>query len=527
MAKKRTRGPGSSTSPVNPGDRAIQFIENLTLVGDYHGQKFELRDWQKGIVRPIFGTLLPDRRRQYRRVFIGLPRKQAKTTLIAGAAGYCLFGECQGKQGQQIYSASGDTKQAALIFKTLASMIRTDPQLDRMCKVYDSYKKIVFEPLDNSYEALSSEAGLKHGLSPSHVIFDEVHVLPNRDLHDVLTTGFGARREPLTIYITTAGWNRHTICYELWDYARKVRDGIVDDPTFLPILYEAAPDDDWTSEEVWHKVMPALGDFCSLEFIRDECRRAKEMPGYENTFRQLYLNQWTEQSVRWMSMERWARCGGRVDPRQLAGRECFGGLDLSQTRDLTAFVLAFPDVDGRIALLCRFWAPEDGHWVKEPRNRDLYRLWSKLGFLTLTPGEVIDYQVVEDEIVALSQEYEIASIFADRAMALHLCLRLRDTHGIDIEFLPQTMMALNGPTREIERIVLSERLNHGGNPVLDWCAANAAVRHNTTGLLMLDKAASTGRIDGMAALVNSMAALSAAGGGDGESVYDSRGILFL
>jgi phage terminase large subunit-like protein len=264
---------------LNPGDLAVRFIGNLTLVGDYQGQPFNLRPWQKDrIIRPIFGTLRPDGRRQYRRVFIGLPRKQAKTTKIAGIAGYCLFGECQGKRGQQGYSASGDHKQASLIFNTLASMIRADAELDERCHIYDSYKKIIYEPLDNTFEALSSEASLKHGLSPSHVFFDEVHVFPNRDLHDVLTTGFGARREPLTIYITTAGWNRHSICYELWDYARKVRDGMVDDPTFLPILYEADPEDDWTDEAVWHKAMPALGDFCSLEFIRDECRRARKCP---------------------------------------------------------------------------------------------------------------------------------------------------------------------------------------------------------------------------------------------------------
>jgi phage terminase large subunit-like protein len=173
---------------VNPGDLAIRFMENLTLVGDFQGQKFDLRQWQKDIVRPIFGTLRPDGRRQYRRVFIGLPRKQAKTTKVAGMAGFCLLGECQGKKGQQGYSASGDHKQAALIFKTLASMIRADPYLDERCHIYESYKRIVYEPLDNTFEALSSEASLKHGLSPSHVFFDEVHVFPNRELHDVLTT---------------------------------------------------------------------------------------------------------------------------------------------------------------------------------------------------------------------------------------------------------------------------------------------------------------------------------------------------
>jgi phage terminase large subunit-like protein len=162
---------------MSPGEQAVRFIENLTLVGDYHGQKFRLRGWQKDIVRKLFGTRLPDGRKQYKRMFVGLPRKQAKTTLIAGIAGDLLCGEGVGKQGQQIYSASGDRAQASLIFKTLASMIRADRKLDRMSRIYDGYKRIVFEPLGNSFEALSSEAGLKHGLSPSAVLFDEVHAV--------------------------------------------------------------------------------------------------------------------------------------------------------------------------------------------------------------------------------------------------------------------------------------------------------------------------------------------------------------
>lgn len=492
------------TGDRNPGDLAVRFIENLTLVGDYAGQKFLLRDWQRDIVRSLFGTLLPDGRRQYRKSFLALPRKQAKTTLVAGIAGFCVTGEGCGKSGQQIYSASGDRSQASLIFNTLASMIRADRRLDSLFTIHDSYKRITFKPLGNTFEALSSEAGTKHGLSPSHVLFDEVHVLPNRELHDVLTTGFGARREPLTLYITTAGWDRHSICFEVWDYARKVRDGVVQDPTFLPILYEAAPEDDWEDEAVWHRTMPALGDFCSLEFIREEYREAKQIPARENRFRNLYLNQWTEQAVRWLSVDRWNRCN--APPVTPAGATCFGGLDLSQTRDLTAFVLVFPDGGGRYSTLCRMWAPEDGHWKQESRNADLYRLWARKGFLTLTPGEVIDYQFVENEIVELSRRFDVQVINADRAMAMQLCLRLRDEHGLNVQFLPQTPMVLNGPTRELERLVLAGAMQHGGHPVLGWNVSNCAVRTNATGLIQLDKARSTGRIDGAAALVNAIAA---------------------
>jgi phage terminase large subunit-like protein len=519
----------SARKAIDAGERAVRFISKLTLVGDFAGQPFAPRPWQADIVRRLFGTVRPDGIRRYRRMFLALPRKQAKTTLLAGIGCYLLFGEGVGKRGQPSYSASGDRAQASLIFKTMASMIRADPRLEQLCDIYDGYKRIECKPLGNSFEALSSEAGLKHGLSPANVLFDEVHVLPNRELHDVLTTGFGARREPLTAYITTAGWDRHSLCWELWDYARKVRDGVIDDPTWLPVLYEAGPDDDWTDERVWHKVMPALGDFCSLEFLRDEYRRAKDSPAYQNRFRQLYLNQWTEQAVRWLSLDRWDGCGLPFTEAELAeldGAECYAGLDLSQTRDLTSLGLSFPTTDG-VRVLSRSWAPEDGEWKREGRTADLYREWAARGHLRLTPGTVIDYDLVEADIAEDARRYQVRKLFADRAMALQLCLRLKNVHGIDVEFLPQVPMALNSPTRELERLVLCGRLRHGGNPVLRWAVSNAAIKENATGLIQLHKAKSTGRIDPVAGVVNSLAALAVCAGDEGGSVYEERGMLIL
>ncbi len=506
------------------GQEAVDFINRLTHTGDYSGTDFKLRPWQEKHVREIFGSKRADGLRKYRKVFFALPRKQGKTELCAGIALYLMLGT--GKTGQHIYSASGDHNQAALIFRAAASMVRNDPELAAVCIVYDGYKRIECKPLGSFYQALSSEASLKHGLSPSAVLFDELHVLPNRELFNVLTTGFGARREPLTIMITTAGWDRNSLCWEQWDYARKVRDKVIADDGFLPILYEAKDTDDWSDEKLWHKVMPALGDFCELDFLRDEFKKAKNLPRFENTFKQLYLNMWTQQSTRWLPMDRWNECGEPIDESSLAGLPCFGGLDLSQTRDLTSFALAFPTNNG-ISALSYNWAPMDGLWRQEAANRDLYELWADQGFLTLTPGEVVDYQYVEDQIAGLAAIHDIRKIFADRAMAMQLCLRLRDVHGIDVEFLPQTPMVLNGPTRELERIVTSRLLSHGGNPILTWAAANAAIRENATGLIQLHKSKSTGRIDPLAALINAIAAQASTTGQGEPSVYDEAGVVFI
>ena len=332
----------------------------------------------------------------------------------------------------------------------------------------------------------------------------------------------------MTLYITTAGWDRHTLCYELWEYAQQILDGLVDDPKFLACVYAAAPDDDWTDEATWRKAMPALGDFCSLDFIRGECDDARRKPHLENRFRQLYLNQWTESVERFIAVERWKSCGGAFDPAILRDATAFGGLDLSQTRDLTSFQLAFPRDDGKgFRLLGRYWAPEEGEWRDNPTARELYLVWAKTGALTLCPGEVIDYQLVEEEIVALCEAHDVQVIFADKQMALHLCLRLRDVHGIEIKFLPQTASELNGPTRELERLVLAGEIHHGDDPVLAWCVGNATVRRNSTGLIFLDKRKSSGRIDGAAALVNALAGALSGASPKPPSIYETRGFRTL
>lgn len=506
---------------MSPADRAVKFINNLTHTGDFNGEPFRLRPWQEKIVRRLFGTVRADGQRQYRKAFLALPRKQGKTELAAAILLYLLLGT--GKRGQTLYSASGDRAQAALIFRAAASMVRNDPTLHRLCQVYDGYKKIVCERLESTYEALSSDAPRKHGLGPSVVLFDEVHVLPNRQLHDVLTTGFAARKEPLTLYITTAGHDRTSLCWDLWEHARNVRDGIVDDPTFLPILFETAPEKDWTDEAVWREAMPALEDFCSIEFIRDEFRKARQMPSFENTFRQLYLNQWTEQAERWIQVERWKECEG-FDPTQVEG-ECFAGLDLGVTGDMSSLAKSFPNDLGGYSTTWRFWVPRDGRWRQDKRAAENYPKWEKAGWLTFTEGESTDFDQVERDILEENIIHPFRLLCADRAYASHLLSRLFNNHGLPVQGIPQGPVTLNEPMVRLESMILDRRFRHDGNPVAAWNVANANVRRNSTGLMYLDKSKATGRIDGLSALVDSL--VGTVGDDGGRSIYEERGPLFL
>ena len=493
------------SGPANPGERAVRFFNNLTHTGDYSGEPFQLRPWQEQPIRKLFGTLRPDGTRQFRKTFWGLPRKQGKTELVAAGGLYLLLG--QGRKEQRIYTASGDTEQAALIFRAAVDMIRNDAALERLVTIYDGYKRIDYPAANSSLKVLSSIPKSKHGLGPTAVLIDEFHVV-DAELVNILTTGFGARKDPLTWMITTAGWDRESICWDEWQYAVAVRDGAVSDPTYLPVIYAAEPGDDWQDEATWHKAMPALGDFCNLEFIREEFRKARERPRFENTFRQLYLNQWTEQSERWLSTERWAGLDG-LDVSTLKGRPCWAGYDAGVTGDMTALVRVFEGEDGTFEVVGNFWVPEQGRWRAEPRNFELYRRWAKECRLTFTDGEATDFDLVEQQILDLNAETPFMHLFADRAYATHMLARLFNNHCLPVKGIAQGPVTLNEPMMKLEGLVLDRRLRHDGCPVLAWNVANATIRRNPTGLMSLDKSRATNRIDGLAALINAVAAMLA------------------
>jgi phage terminase large subunit-like protein len=505
----------------NAGNRAVRFFNNLTHTGDYSGETFNLRPWQEEPIKQLFGTLRPDGTRQFRKTFWGLPRKQGKTELVAAGGLFLLLG--QGRKEQRIYTASGDVEQAALIFRAACDMIRNDPQLEQLVVIYDGYKRIDYPAMNSSLKVLSSVPKSKHGLGPTAVLIDEYHVV-DEELVNILTTGFGARKDPLTWMITTAGWDRESICFDEWQYALAVRDGAVSDPTYLPVIYAAEPSDDWTDEAIWHKAMPALGDFCSLEFIREEFKKARERPRFENTFRQLYLNQWTEQSERWLSTERWSELGG-LDEATLKGRPCWAGYDAGVTGDMTALVRVFEAEDGSYEVTGKFWVPEQGRWRSEQRSYELYRRWAKEGKLTFTDGEATDFDLVEQQILEMNAETPFMHLFADRAYATHMLSRLWNNYQISVKGIAQGPITLNEPMMKLEGLILDRRIKHADCPILAWNVANAVVRRNPTGLMSLDKSKATNRIDGLAAMINALAAMMA----DQQPVspYETERLLVL
>jgi phage terminase large subunit-like protein len=357
----------------------------------------------------------------------------------------------------------------------------------------------VREDTHSFYKALSAEAFTKHGLNAHGVIFDELHAQPNRELADVMQTSMGARRQPLMVYITTAGYDRKSVCWEIWKYAEAVQSGAVKDDTFLPAIYAADTKDDWKDEATWVKANPNLGISIKADFLRTECARAVEMPAYENTFRQLYLNQWTEQDRRWLRMDHWAQ-GNVPCPVSLAGRECWAGLDLATTYDTTALVLLFPLEDGTYWVEPHFWIPSINMHARVRRDKVPYDVWHKQGHLHVTEGNVTDYDRVRVDINDLAKKYQIRGIAIDRWNATQLATQLQGD-GQNVIGFGQGYGSMSAPAKRTEALCVAGKLLHGGHPVLTWQAGNVAIQSDYAQNIKPSKAKSTERIDGIVSLV--------------------------
>jgi phage terminase large subunit-like protein len=486
--------------PPSQSSRKVSIINRLTHTkGPFAGQTFQLRRWQeRQIIRPLFKT---DRRgrRVYRTCLLMMPRKNGKTELAAALALDGLLFDSE--QGAEVYSAAADKDQAALVFNVAAQMIRNDSELYAQCEILDSQKRIVHRKSGSFYRAISAEAYSKHGFNASRVIYDELHAAPSRELWDVLASSQGARDQPLLVAISTAGYDRHSILWELYAHAKKVLENPALDPSFLPIIYEAPNDADWTDEKVWRRANPALGDFRSLEEMRVACARAKEIPAQENTFRRLYLNQWTEQASRWLALDAWDACrDDALSVASLRGRACYVGMDLSSTADLTSLCAVFPN-GAEFDVLWQNFIPAENIRQRVQRDRVPYDQWVKDGKLIATPGNVVDYEAVRQTLREWDDLFDVREVAFDPWNAVDLVTRLQEQDGFTCVAVRQGFATLSAPTKALEKAVLSKQLQHDGNPVARWAVSNVSVESDPAGNLKVSKKVSTERIDPVAALV--------------------------
>lgn len=518
-------------------ERVRKFIETYCTYskGEWAGQPFKLLPWQwEEIVRPLFGTLTPDGSRQYRTCYIEVPKKQGKTEVCAAIALYMLTND--GEEGPEVYVAASDREQAGILYQAASAMARANPTLARNLKCLDSRKRIVYAKKNGFLQVLSHESYTKHGLSPSCVIVDEIHAHPNDELWNVLTAGTDyARKQQVVMVITTAGiYDKNSIWWKLRTRAQQVKAGIIQDPRFLPVLYLADPEtDDPTDEKLWKRVNPSLGQIFTLDKIRQDYEEAKNDPVDYANFLRFRLNIPIRQRARWMPMDKWDACAAAPDHDALAGRACYGGMDLSTTIDLTAFALVFPPEteDAPYDVLVKCYCPEEGIEKRSRVDKVPYNVWSDQGYLTATPGNVVDYEWVKKDIFDAAKRYKLQTIGFDSwnatQIATDIMAELNPSNyekGFQCVEMRQGARTLNEPMKFLLGLVMRGQLRHGGNPVLRWCADNMTVRLDPNGNMAPDKSKATDRIDAMVALI--MAAGQAMSKAvTGPSIYETRGVL--
>jgi phage terminase large subunit-like protein len=500
--------------------RARDFFPMMLTHVKGRSGAFELQPWQSDLVGKLFGWKDKETGlRRYRYVYCEIPRKNGKTTLAAGILLYMLL--VDNEIGSEVYSAATTRDQAGLVYEIAAKMVTNNPHMKALAKRLDSKKRLVTK--DGFFQACSSEAGAIHGTNPHCVIFDELHEQPNRELWEAFQTGFGARDQPLFFSITTAGHDRSSICWEQHEYARAVEANPSLDERYLPALYSAEPEDDWTSEAVWEKANPCLDVSLKRDFLRGECTKAQEIPALENGFRRLHLNQWTEQESRIIQMAAWDDCKTEFTPEDYHGRTCYAGLDLSSTRDVTAYALLFPEDDGGATVMPWFWIPEANVSQRAGNDQRLIRNFAERGSVEVTDGNEVDIRYLSDRITEISKPFDVRHIGFDPWNASGVTQLLKE-NGIPDHVLlkmPQTFGTYNEPFKKLLSMLATGKIHHDGNEVLRWMASNVAHKEDPSGNIRPDKGKSAEKIDGICAMLMGLGLLIHYG--SDTSVYSTEG----
>lgn len=519
-------------------DHAANWIEKYIThaQGDMKGKPLILEDFQKtDIIFPLFGTKHKITKfRRYKTVFLFIPKKNGKSSLAAAISLYLLMG--LKAVGVNIICAAADRNQAGIIFNDLASvMVHQNKQLNARAEVFRN--SIVYS--GRAFKVISSEAKTKHGFIPHSIIIDEVHAHPNKELIDTLRTGVVGRDEPIVFYLTTAGYDTTSVAYELYDYAKKVKSGEIIDESFLPILYEADKDLDIFEENTWRKANPGFGTMVKRHYFIEETNKIKNQPSYESTFRRLHLNQWVGAEETWVSDSDWMLCSGSVLSAEMLktelenrrGQTCFLGLDLASTSDITALVAFFSyrkenehgDREEHFDIFPFFWVPIE---TAERRSRGIdvdYLEWGRQGYIELTDGGSVDYNLIKKKIIWLHDNFDIDVLGYDKWNSSQMIIDLQlEAPSLTLDPVQMYLSVISAPTKELEHLIMSNRIKHFGHPILRWMMQNVMIKTDTNGNIRPDKGKSKNKIDGIVACIIALAAHMSTDYGDPNLVYSGK-----
>jgi phage terminase large subunit-like protein len=498
--------------------------------GRLASKPFHLLDWEKALVANLFGWRHRETGlRRYKECLIYIAKKNGKSALAAGIILQCLYQDNQ--VGAEIYSCASTREQASHVFSHATGMVRQSQELQRHLTIYGAkggshIRAIVYDEQLSTYRPIAADANSADGSNVYLAVIDELHRF-NTDrqleLCQVMEMGTAARDESLILYTTTADYDRESICNVKREYALKVRDGVVEDPKFLPCVYELPKDVDWHDKSLWVKSNPSLGETVTMEYLEREHSKACELMSVQNSFLRLHLNILTQSDEAWLDLSRWDEQERKYTADRLKGKRCFAGLDLASIKDFCALVLFFPCQDG-FYTLPYFWAPRDSAEKREKEDKVPYTAWERAGLIELTAGEVTDYAVILERIKQLGEEYKIQEIAVDPHNAMTLMTAL-EAEGFEVVKFPQTYTNYTGPCRELEKLITSQSFYHNGHKVLRWMASNVCLDQETTSdRVKPSRKRSTEKIDGIVALLMAIARQQQVAP-KRESVYAKRGLF--
>lgn len=501
--------------------RAIHFIEKLKHTkGEWAGQLFRLEPWQQFVLWNIFGWKNADGTRRFRYAYIEIARKNGKTALSAGVGLYMLFAD--GESRPEVYSAATVKDQAKICFSDAVEIVKATDLKNYLTPYRNS---IVYELKGGTMKPLSSDYGTHDGLNPSCGIIDEFHAHKDSGMFDVIKSAFGARRQPLMFIITTAGFDKSGVCYAYRENVIKVLRGVNEDDSLFGIIYTLDDKSEWDDPKMWIKANPNLGVSLSADYLADQVKDAKNRPEAVRNVMTKNVNLWVDAERTWILDDAWQKCIGTTDPADLKGCACWGGLDLSNVSDITAYVLLFHEHD-RFQLLPHFWIPEEKMLEKIRKENINYDKWVAEGYVTVTPGNVIDYDFVKADILRIVADYDLRTSAYDRWNSSQTIIDLQN-EGMECNPFGQGYGSMSAPTKEFEKLVLTEKIEHFGNPVLRWMLASTLVKTDPAGNIKPDKEKSTQKIDGIVAAIMALGEWMTAQANDESNPYENRGLLTL
>ena len=501
--------------------RAISFIEKLKHTkGKWAGQRFKLEPWQQFILWNIFGWMKADGTRRFRYVYVEIARKNGKTALSAGIGLYMLFAD--GEARPEVYSAATVKDQARICFSDAVEIVKKTDLKNYLSPYRNS---IVYELKGGTMKPLSSDYGTHDGLNPSCGIIDEFHAHKDSGMFDVIKSAFGARRQPLMFIITTAGFNKNGACYAYRSNVIKVLQGINEDDSLFGIIYTLDCKEEWDNPKMWVKSNPNLGVSVFPEYLSDQVNDAKNRPEAVRNVMTKNVNLWVDAEKTWILDDMWQKCIGSTKRESLRGCQCWGGLDLSNVSDITAFVLLFHENE-RFQLLPFFWIPEEKMLEKIRKENINYDKWVQQGYVKVTAGNVLDYDFVKADILQIVEEFDLQSTAYDRWNASQTIIDLQN-EGMECSPFGQGYGSMGAPTKEFEKMVLTEKIEHFGNPVLRWMMSSTVVKTDPAGNIKPDKEKSVQKIDGIVASIMALGEWMTAQSEEDNNPYNQRGMLSL